>query len=160
MTKLCNTWLWYATGAKWKITSLKVPLGINGCVRFLFYQSFSLWSRYFDKHIFQLNVLIMSRTCSRENPHSVGALMLDIARNRPYLKCKWLERNSNPQPLSSYTNTQPFSQNDILAKWLSVCLQTKWLWVRVPLQSHFSTCMFYLVLQSNIPKNTSECLFW
>ena len=33
---------------------------------------------------------------------------------------KWLQRNSNPQPLSMWTNTQ-----SSLAKWLSVCSQTK-----------------------------------
>ena len=36
---------------------------------------------------------------------------------------KWLQLDSNPQPLSS------------MAKWLSVRLWTKWLWVRVQLQS-------------------------
>ena len=39
-----------------------------------------------------------------------------------------------PQPLSSQRNTQPFSQTGHLAKWLSVVLWTKWLWVLVQLQ--------------------------
>ena len=32
-----------------------------------------------------------------------------------------------------------------LAEWLSVCLRTKWLWVRVPLQS-LSVNLFYLIV--------------
>ena len=47
-----------------------------------------------------------------------------------YLKFKCLQRDSNLQPLSLETNTQPFSQTG-----LSVLLRNKWLWVRVPLQS-------------------------
>ena len=42
---------------------------------------------------------------------------------RKSISFKWLERYSNPQTFTS------------LAKWLSVHLQTKGLWVRVPLQS-------------------------
>ena len=41
------------------------------------------------------------------------------------------QRDSNPQLLSLLANIHPFSQS--LAKWLSVCLQTKWLWVRISL---------------------------
>ena len=44
------------------------------------------------------------------------------SKQTPYLKFKWLQQESNPQPLSS-------------AKWLSVHSGRKWLWVRVPLQS-------------------------
>ena len=29
-----------------------------------------------------------------------------------YLKIKWLQRDSNPQPFSSQMNTQPFGQTD------------------------------------------------
>ena len=40
-----------------------------------------------------------------------------------------------------------------LAKWLSVCLRTKWLWVRVPLQVAFilwfSLFSYYIVLRSS-----------
>ena len=64
---------------------------------------------------------------------------------------KWLQRDSNLQTLSSYTNTQRLSQTDLNGRavfwelicyyhatntiWLTVCLQTKWLWIRIPLQS-------------------------
>ena len=40
---------------------------------------------------------------------------------------KWQQWDSNPQPLSSQTNTKPFSQ--------TVCLETKWLWVQILLLS-------------------------
>ena len=48
-----------------------------------------------------------------------------------YLKFQWLQQDLNAQPFSSETNSQPFSQNgDMvkwlkLAKWLSNCLRTK-----------------------------------
>ena len=45
------------------------------------------------------------------------------SKQGPYMKFKWLQRDSNPQPLAS------------LAKWLSVGLRTKCLWVRVQLQA-------------------------
>ena len=50
---------------------------------------------------FWLYVLIMSRTRYRVNPHYIGTPCLKQARN---LKFKWLQRGSNPQPLSSFTN--------------------------------------------------------
>ena len=49
-----------------------------------------------------------------------------------YLKFKWQQRDSNPQPLSSETNAQPFRQ---IHHELSARLRTKWLWVRIPLLS-------------------------
>ena len=64
---------------------------------------------------------------------------------------KWLQLDSNPESLSSLTNTQPFGQTDLfakrnhlvsLAKWLSVRLRTKWFWLRVQLQSHKFLCLF------------------
>ena len=44
----------------------------------------------------------------------------------PYLKFNWQWRDSNPQPLSSYINTQPFIQTGHAM----VCLRTKGLWIR------------------------------
>ena len=49
-----------------------------------------------------------------------------------YLKFKWQQRDSNPQPLSSETKTQQFTQT---GRWLSVRPRTKWLWVRITLLS-------------------------
>ena len=47
-----------------------------------------------------------------------------------YLRSKWLQRNANPQPLSSKKNSQPYGQTETwfefrLAKWLSFHLRTK-----------------------------------
>ena len=36
----------------------------------------------------------------------------------PYLKIKWLQQDSKPQPLSSWMNTQPFSQTDQMTEWM------------------------------------------
>ena len=45
-------------------------------------------------------------------------------KQAPYLKFKWHQRDSNPQLLSSETNTQPFSQTcktiELCCKYLSV----------------------------------------
>ena len=73
----------------------------------------------------------------------------------PYLKFKWQQRDSNPQPLRLLSSTRPFSVIQIsapyrwvltaqlnhlvcmasLAKWLSARLRSKWLWVRITLLS-------------------------
>ena len=51
------------------------------------------------------------------------------SKQAPYLKFKRQQRDSNPQPLSSY-NIQPFSQTG-----LSIRFRIKWLWIRIPLLS-------------------------
>ena len=52
------------------------------------------------------------------------------------LNFKWLQLDSNPQPLSSHP------------KWLSVHLWTKWLWVKVQLQSpKLLGCFFHCILE-------------
>ena len=59
------------------------------------------------------------------------------------LKFKWLQRDSNPQPQPATLFKKRLCAS--LAKWLSVRLQTKWLWVRVPLQSFKRfTCLITL----------------
>ena len=57
-----------------------------------------------------------------------------------YLKFMWLQRDSNPQPLSLLTNTQPFSQNgltiELYCEYLSVwCI---WLYVIIMSRTSFS----------------------
>ena len=51
------------------------------------------------------------------------------------LKFKWLQLDSNPEPISSLTNTQPFGQTGHeRANWSrtnELHLRTKWFWVRV-----------------------------
>ena len=55
--------------------------------------------------------LIMSSTRFRVNPHFIFSWMSrnSLLESGAYLKFKWLQP-LNPQPLSSETNTQPFSQ--------------------------------------------------
>ena len=57
-------------------------------------------------------VIIMSRTCFRVNLHNIVAWMSrsPCLKQMQYLKFKRQQRDSNPQLLSSWTNTQPFTQ--------------------------------------------------
>ena len=55
--------------------------------------------------------------------------------NKHYLVFKWLQKDSNPRLIRSKTTFNHLAKLDSLAKWWSVCLQTKWLWVRIPLKS-------------------------
>ena len=50
-----------------------------------------------------------------------------------YLKFKWLQRDSNPQPLSSWTNTKPFGQTDqmIDMSWEYLSVRCFWLYVLI-----------------------------
>ena len=66
----------------------------------------------------------MSHTCFRVNLHSIVA----TSQGTPWLKPAWyLKHNWQKQDL----NSQPLKWSAILAKWLSVCLQTKWSWDRI-----------------------------
>ena len=65
----------------------------------------------------------------RVNLHSVVAWMCEGApcsKQTQYLSLKWLQRGSNPQPLS-----QQFSQNSQMVKWLNF---SKWLSVLYKLE--------------------------
>ena len=47
-----------------------------------------------------------------------------------YLKFKWLQRGSDPQPLTSKTNTQPNTQPNIIWCFHGVekgCIENKWI---------------------------------
>ena len=60
------------------------------------------------------------------------------------------EWDSNPQPFNSETN----------AKWLSVRLRIKWLWVRVPLQSLREYIVFLCILLAQyLFCNTKEIFY-
>ena len=63
----------------------------------------TLYTQTLGKEYFiWLYVLIMSRTRFRVNRHSRVAWMSTPCLNQArYLKLKWLQRDSNPQPLSS-----------------------------------------------------------
>ena len=58
------------------------------------------------------------------------------SKQAPYLKFKWQQRDSNPQPLTSLTNTFVSKHtNTFINEWLNIRLRTKWLWIRIPLLS-------------------------
>ena len=64
-----------------------------------------------------------------------------------YLKFKWLERDSNQQPLSTETNTQPFRQNgkiiDLCYEYFSV--RETWLYVIIMSRTRFRVNQHYIV---------------
>ena len=69
-------------------------------------QMTALCSYYLSLWWIWLYVLLMSITRFRVNPHSIVALMSWESS----LKFKWWQLDSNPEPLSSETNTQSFCQ--------------------------------------------------
>ena len=84
-----------------------------------------------------LYFLIISSTRFRVNPHSIVAWLTRIscskqARN---LTFKWLQLDSNPQPLSSYTNTQPFSQTSQMIELSCEYLSVECIWLYVLIMS-------------------------
>ena len=56
----------------------------------------------------------------------------------PYLKIKWLQRDSNPQPLSSLTNTQPFGQTGQIIELCCEYLAVRCIWLYVFIMSRTS----------------------
>ena len=62
------------------------------------------------------NFLIVLLSCHVHVSECIHSLQLPECQGTPYskqaryLNFTWLKRDSNPQPLSSYTNTQPFSE--------------------------------------------------
>ena len=48
-----------------------------------------------------------------------------------YLKFKWLQQDSNQQPLRSQINTQPFGQTDQILELNSGYLSLRWIWLYV-----------------------------
>ena len=85
-----------------------------------------------DRH--WLYVIIISRTSFRVNSYSIVCLNVNelvILSRRHILSL----RDSNMIRTHNYLLRKRSLQPPSLAKWLSVCLQTKWLWVRNPLLS-------------------------
>ena len=79
------------------------------------------------------------------------------SKQPPYLKFKWQQRETNPQPLSLWTNTQPFSQTgqmiELCCKYLSIwCI-----WLYVIFASHTG---FRVNLHSIVCVNVKELLAW
>ena len=102
--------------------------------------------------------------------------MVELCGDYLHLQCIWLcfrvwihsemrtwhNKNIQSNAPNRYVLTTQFNHLNSLARWLSVCLWTKWLWVRVPLQS-FSLVM-YRFCRGNTLYSASlslECLlFW
>ena len=60
------------------------------------------------------------------------------SKKASYLKIKWLQRDSNPQPLSSSTNTQPFSQTGQMIEPCCEYLSVRCIWLYVFIRSRTS----------------------
>ena len=60
------------------------------------------------------------------------------SKQAPHLKIKWLQRDSNPQPLSSSTNTQPFGQTGQMTELCSEYLYLRCIWLYVFFMSRTS----------------------
>ena len=57
------------------------------------------------------------------------------SKQASYLKIKWLQRDSNPQPLSSWTKTQPFSQTGQMIEQYCEYLSLRCIWFYVFIMS-------------------------
>ena len=60
------------------------------------------------------------------------------SKQASYLKIKWLQRDSNPQPLSSWTNTLPFSQTGHMIEQCCEYLSVRCIWLYVFIMSRTS----------------------
>ena len=96
-------------------------------------------SKFSEWHIlrFQMSwlyVIIMSRTSFRENPHCIVCQNVKdlLVRGRCHI---WSLSDSNETRTHNHLVRQwtlnHLAKLTILAKWLSVHLQTKWSWVRI-----------------------------
>ena len=60
------------------------------------------------------------------------------SKQAPYLKIKWLQRDSNPQPLTSSKNTQPFGQTGQMIELCCEYLSVRCIWLCVFIMSRTS----------------------
>ena len=109
-----------------------------------------------------LYVIIISCTSVRMNPHSIVCLnvkaLLDWSRCHIWsLNDRNVIRTHNQ--LVGKLTTQ-LNHLAILVKWLSVRLQTKWLWVRIKLLSlKFQIWRLLLAMRFSTFRQTIECRF-
>ena len=109
-----------------------------------------------------LYVIIISCTSVRVNPHSIVCLnvkaLLDWSRCHIWsLNDRNVIRTHNQ--LVGKLTTQ-LNHLAILVKWLSVRLQTKWLWVRIKLLSlKFQIWRLLLAMRFSTFRQTIECRF-
>ena len=84
----------------------------------------------------------MFLSCNAHVSEWIQTLYLPECQGTPYskegqyLKFKWLQRDSNPEPLSSYTNTQPFSQIDEMFEHNCEYLSVPFISLHVLVMSH------------------------
>ena len=60
------------------------------------------------------------------------------SKQAPYLNIKWLQRDSNPQPLSSETNNQPFGETGQMIELFCEYLSVRCIWLYVFIMSRTS----------------------
>ena len=60
------------------------------------------------------------------------------SKQPPYLKIKWLQQDSNPQPLTSLTNTQPFGETGQMIDQCCEYLSVRCIWLYVFFMSRTS----------------------
>ena len=94
-----------------------------------------MW-RWFSR----LYVVIMSRTRIKVNPHSIVAWMSrnSLLETGAISEFDMIRTYSQMHRTDKYSQHSSIIKKASLAKWWSVRLRTKWLWVLVPLQSCFS----------------------
>ena len=61
-----------------------------------------------------------------------------FSKQAPYLKINWLQRDLNPQPLSSWTNTQPFGKTGQMIELCCEYLPVRCIWLYVFIMSRTS----------------------
>ena len=79
---------------------------------------------------------VMYEFQSESTPYSLPECQgTPCSKQAPYLKFKWQQRDSIQNHLVCERTLNHLSKLAYLAKWLSVRLRTKWLWVRISLLS-------------------------
>ena len=109
-----------------------------------------------------LYVIIISCTSVRVNPHSI--VCLNVKALLDWSRCHiWSLNDRNV--IRTYNQlvgklTTQLNHLAILVKWLSVRLQTKWLWVRIKLLSlKFQIWRLLLAMRFSTFRQTIECRF-
>ena len=101
-----------------------------------------------------LHVIVMSRTSFRANPHSIVCLNVKklLARTRCHI---WsLSKSKGIRTHNHLVRKWTFNHLAELAKWLNVRLQTKWLWLRIPL---LSLCLVFVLNIWEGPWSCKKC---
>ena len=89
----------------------------------------------FDCMILSCHVRVWQWIHNLQLPECQGT---PCSKQAPYLKIKWLQRDSHPQPLSSQTNTQPFGQTGQMIELCCEYLSVRCIWLYVFIMSRTS----------------------